>query len=217
MTDSSQFSPRVSDAQQAGAHPAKVVVLASGSGTLLQALLDCTDPGFCVVAVGSDLRHCGALDRAAQAGIDTFTVGVNEYLDRSAWNAALAQLCLDADADLVVLAGFMKLVGPAFLAALPGRVINAHPSLLPAFPGMHAPADALAHGVKLSGCTIFIVDEGVDAGPILAQRAVPVFDDDDVPSLHERIKVAERALLVEVVAAMASRGWDVNQRKVSIR
>ena len=120
------------------------------------------------------------------------------------------------DADIVVLAGFMKLVGPGFLEAFPDRVINAHPSLLPAFPGMHAPADALAHGVKLTGCTVFLVDGGIDAGPIVAQRAVPVLDDDDVGSLHERIKVTERALLVDVVAALTGSRYTVTGRKVNL-
>ena len=121
------------------------------------------------------------------------------------------------NADLVVLAGFMKLVGPDFLGAFPDRVLNAHPSLLPAFPGMHAPADALAHGVKLTGCTVFLVDGGVDAGSIVAQRAVPVHEDDDAASLHERIKVAERTLLVDVVAAMTRAPYTVTGRKVSLR
>jgi len=120
------------------------------------------------------------------------------------------------NADLVVLAGFMKLVGPDFLAAFPDRVLNAHPSLLPAFPGMQAPADALAHGVKLTGCTVFLVDGGIDAGPIVAQRAVPVLDDDTVEALHERIKVTERALLVEIVAALTKASYTVTGRRVSV-
>ena len=140
----------------------------------------------------------------------------SDHPDREAWNRGLAVLTASFNADLIVLAGFMKLVGPVFLDAFPDRVINAHPSLLPAFPGMNAPADALAHGVKLTGCTVFLVDGGVDAGPIVAQRAVPVHDDDDANALHERIKVAERSLLPEVVAALTSKPYTVTGRKVSI-
>ena len=194
-----------------------VVVLASGSGTLLQALLDDPAPKpYRIAAVGSDRSGCPALDRAEAAGVPTFTCRIADHPDRDSWNRGLAVLTASFNADLVVLAGFMKLVGPVFLAAFPDRVVNAHPSLLPAFPGMHAPADALAHGVKLAGCTVFLVDGGVDAGPIVAQRAVPVRDDDDVATLHERIKVAERTLLVEVVSALASAPYAVAGRKVTI-
>jgi phosphoribosylglycinamide formyltransferase-1 len=202
--------------------PTNVVVLASGSGTLLQALLDArggADSGnpapYTITAVGSDLPDCVALQRARDVGVPTFSVLLKDYPDRVSWDLALADRCRGA--GLIVSAGFMKLVGPDFLAAHPGRMINSHPSLLPSFPGMHAPRDALAYGVQLSGCSIFLVDGGVDAGPIVAQRAVPVHDDDDVESLHERIKVAERSLLVEVVTAMTGRGWDVVGRKVRLR
>jgi len=198
--------------------PKNVVVLASGSGTLLQALLDAPEPRpYRVSAVGSDRSSCLAIERAQAAGIPTFSCRIADHTDRDSWNRGLALLTASFNADLVVLAGFMKLVGPGFLAAFPDRVLNAHPSLLPAFPGMHAPADALAHGVKLTGCTVFLVDGGIDAGPIVAQRAVPVEDDDDVASLHERIKVAERGLLVEVVTALTASSYTVNGRKVSLR
>jgi formyltetrahydrofolate-dependent phosphoribosylglycinamide formyltransferase len=194
-----------------------VVVLASGSGTLLQALLDAPEPRpYRIAAVGSDRAACVALDRAASAGVPTFTCRIAEHPDRGSWNRALADAVASFDADLVVLAGFMKLVGPGFLEAFPDRVINAHPSLLPAFPGMHAPADALAHGVKLTGCTVFLVDGGIDAGPIVAQRAVPVLDEDDVGSLHERIKVTERELLVDVVVALTGSRYTVTGRKVNL-
>lgn len=190
-------------------------MLASGSGTLLQALLNAPDPKpFRVAAVGSDLASCVALDRASRAGVPTFTCRVADHPDRAAWDAKLADAVAAHQPDLVVLAGFMKLLGPAFLAAYENKVINAHPSLLPAFPGMHAPADALTHGVKLTGCTVFLVDAGVDAGPIVAQRAVPVADDDDVASLHERIKIVERSLLVDVVTALTAAPYTVNGRKV---
>lgn len=195
-----------------------VVVLASGSGTLLQALLDDPEPRpYRVAAVGSDRRACVALDRASATGVPTFTCRIADHPDRASWNRALAVKASSFNADLVVLAGFMKLVGPVFLDAFPQRVVNAHPSLLPAFPGMHAPADALAHGVRLTGCTVFLVDGGIDAGPIVAQRAVPVLDDDDVESLHERIKVTERTLLVEVVAALTGTQYTVTGRKVTLR
>jgi phosphoribosylglycinamide formyltransferase-1 len=199
--------------------PAKVVVLASGGGTLLQALLDdrASSPassGWTITAVGSDRRSCPALDRAADAGVPTFSVPLADHADRDGWNAALADRC--ADADLIVLAGFMKLLGPPFLTRHDGKVINSHPSLLPAFPGMHAPRDALEYGVAVTGCSIFLVDAGVDAGPIVAQQAVPVLPDDTVDALHERIKVAERVLLVEVVTAMTTRGWRVSGRKVTL-
>lgn len=190
-------------------------MLASGSGTLLQALLDAPGPKpFRVAAVGSDLTSCGALDRAVAAGLPTFTCRVADHTDRAAWNVSLAEAVSEHAPDLVVLAGFMKLLATDFLGAFDHRVINAHPSLLPAFPGMHAPADALAHGVKLTGCTVFLVDAGVDAGPIVAQRAVPVADDDDVATLHERIKVVERSLLVDVVTALTAAPYSVHGRKV---
>ncbi len=194
-----------------------IVLLASGSGTLLQALLDDPDPKpYRVAAVGADRRSCPALDRAAAAGVPTFHCRLSDHADRQGWNRGLSVLTASFNTDLVVLAGFMKLVGSDFLAAFPNRVVNAHPSLLPSFPGMSAPADALAHGVKLTGCTVFLVDGGVDAGPIVAQRAVPVLDDDNPASLHERIKVAERELLPEVVRALTGGPYTVTGRKVSI-
>jgi phosphoribosylglycinamide formyltransferase-1 len=199
---------------------ARLVVLVSGAGTNLQALLDaCADPGYgaTVVAVGADRDSITALDRAEDANIPTFTLKVGDFATRGDWDRALAAACAQHQPDLVVCAGFMKLVGRAFLARFNGRCLNTHPALLPSFPGMHGVRDALAYGVKVSGCTVFLVDEGVDAGPVLAQAAVPVHDDDDGPSLHERIKVAERALLVDTVGRMAREGWSVNgDRKVRI-
>jgi phosphoribosylglycinamide formyltransferase-1 len=199
---------------------ARLVVLVSGAGTNLQALLDaCADPGYgaTVVAVGADRDSIAALDRAKAAGIPTFTVKVGDFRTRADWDRALADECERYRPDLIVCAGFMKLVGQAFLARFSGRCLNTHPALLPSFPGMHGVRDALSYGVKVSGCTVFLVDEGVDAGPVLAQAAVPVHDDDDEASLHERIKVAERALLVGTVGRMARDGWSVNgDRKVRI-
>jgi phosphoribosylglycinamide formyltransferase-1 len=199
---------------------ARLVVLVSGAGTNLQALLDaCADPvyGATVVAVGADRDSIAALDRAKAAGIPTFTVKVGDFPARADWDRELADACERYRPDLIVCAGFMKLVGQAFLARFSGRCLNTHPALLPSFPGMHGVRDALGYGVKVTGCTVFLVDEGVDAGPVLAQAAVPVHDDDDEASLHERIKVAERALLVGTVGRMAREGWSVNgDRKVRI-
>jgi phosphoribosylglycinamide formyltransferase-1 len=196
---------------------ARLVVLVSGSGTNLQALLDASaDPSFgaVVVAVGADRPGVPALGRAETAGLPAFVEQVRDYPQRDDWDRALTVACAGFEPDLVVLAGFMKLVGPAFLARFGGRVINTHPALLPSFPGMHGVADALAYGVRVTGCTVFLVDEGIDAGPVIAQAAVPVHDDDDEASLHERIKVAERALLTGAVSRMARDGWSVQGRKV---
>jgi phosphoribosylglycinamide formyltransferase-1 len=199
---------------------ARLVVLVSGAGTNLQALIDASrDPGYgaAVVAVGADRDGIAALDRASGASIPTFTLKVGEFPARDSWDDALAAACAEYQPDLVVCAGFMKLVGKSFLARFSGRCLNTHPALLPSFPGMHGVRDALAYGVKVTGCTVFLVDEGVDAGPVLAQAAVPVHDDDDETTLHERIKVAERALLVDTVGRMAREGWSVSDdRKVRI-
>ncbi len=136
------------------------------------------------------------------------------YADRAAWDEALAETVAAHDPDLVVLAGFMKLTGPAFLARFGGRTLNTHPALSPAFPGMHGPRDALAYGVKVTGATLFVVDEGVDTGPIVAQVAVPVLDGDDEATLHERIKTSERAMLVEWVGTLAREDFHLDDRAV---
>src|ERR1700759_1153325 len=180
----------------------RLVVLASGAGTTLQALLDaCADEqyGAEIVAVGADRSGIAGLDRAAEAGIGTFVHRVKDYPDRASWDAALTDSVRAHQPDLVVLAGFMKLVGAEFLAAYGGRCVNTHPALLPSFPGMHGVREALDYGVKVTGCTVLIVDAGVDAGPVVAQASVPVRDDDDEASLHERIKVTERSLLTATV------------------
>ena len=195
----------------------RVVVLVSGSGTNLQALLDAAaDPAYpaSVVAVGSDRDGIEGLARAERAGIPTFVHRVKDFETRAAWDVALAASVAGFEPDLVVSAGFMKLVGEAFLAAYAGRFLNTHPALSPSFPGMHAPADALTYGVKVTGCTLFVVDAGVDTGPIVAQSAVPVRDDDTVETLHERIKVEERRMLVDAVGRIASRGFTVDGRVV---
>lgn len=198
---------------------ARLVVLVSGEGTNLQALIDaCADEGYGadVVAVGADREGIAGLARAARASIPTFTCRVKDYSSRAGWDTAMAESCAAHHADLVILAGFMKLVGPRFLDRFGGRCLNTHPALLPSFPGMHGVRDALSYGVKVTGCTVFIVDPGIDAGPVVAQRAVLVQDDDDEATLHERIKVAERALLVETVGRMVREGWSVHGRKVRI-
>jgi phosphoribosylglycinamide formyltransferase-1 len=198
---------------------ARLVVLVSGAGTNLQALLDaCADGayGAAVVAVGADRTGIEALARARRAGVPVFTHRVPDHPSRAAWNDALTQSCAGYRPDLVISAGFMKLVGPAFLDRFAGRFVNTHPSLLPAFPGMQAVRDALAYGVKVTGCTVFLVDAGTDTGPVIAQAAVAIREDDDEASLHERIKVTERALLVDTVGRMVRDGWSVRGRTVRV-
>ena len=197
--------------------PARLVVLVSGAGTNLQALIDaCADPayGARVAAVGADRDGIEGLARAERAGVPTFVCRLGDSPSREDWDRTLADTVAFFEPDLVVLAGFMKLVGPTFLGAFHGRVLNTHPALCPSFPGTSGPADALAYGVKVTGATLFVVDEGVDTGPIVAQTAVPVEDDDDVESLHERIKVAERRMLVDTVGRIAREGMTVDGRHV---
>jgi phosphoribosylglycinamide formyltransferase-1 len=197
--------------------PLRVVVLVSGSGTNLQALLDATeDSAYAVevVAVGADRDGIEALARAGRAGVPTFVHRVKDFASRQAWDAELTRSVAGHEPDLVVSAGFMKLVGSTFLAAYAGRFLNTHPALSPAFPGMNGPADALAYGVKVTGCTLFVVDGGVDTGPIVAQAAVPVQAEDTAETLHERIKVEERRLLVEAVGRIAREGFTVDGRVV---
>lgn len=185
--------------------PARIVLLASGSGTLLQAVIDAVSSRTLdaeIASVGSDVVDAPALSRAQQAGIATFALPVAQFPDRAAWNdALLARLTAD-DPDWIVSAGFMRILGPEVVDAFPGRIINTHPALLPAFPGAHGVRDALAYGVKVTGCTVHVVDHGVDTGPILAQEAVDVLVDDDEDSLHERIKTVERMLLVRTLAGL---------------
>ncbi|HEY4021915.1 MAG TPA: phosphoribosylglycinamide formyltransferase [Pseudonocardiaceae bacterium] len=199
--------------------PVRVVVLLSGTGTLLQALLDAAqdaDYPVRIVAVGSDRPGVEGLARAERASVPGFVVKLADHPDRAAWDVALADAVAAYQPDLVVSAGFMKIVGPTFLDRFAGRMINTHPALLPAFPGAHAVRDALAYGVKVTGCTVHLVDKGVDTGPILAQQPVVVESGEDAEELHARIKAVERRLLVEVVARLAREGATVNGRKVSI-
>ncbi|GAB2915453.1 phosphoribosylglycinamide formyltransferase [Nonomuraea fastidiosa] len=195
----------------------RLVVLVSGSGTNLQALLDASaDPsyGARVVAVGADRDGIEGLVRAERAQVPTFVEKLGDYATRDEWDRAIAARIAAYEPDLVVSAGFMKILGAPTLDAFP--VLNTHPALLPSFPGAHGVRDALAYGVKITGCTVMLADEGVDTGPIVAQAAVPVLPGDDEAVLHERIKQVERRLLVETVGRMAREGWTVSGRMVRI-
>lgn len=198
---------------------ARLVVLVSGAGTNLQALLEaCADPayGAQVVAVGADRPGIAGLSRAEAAGVPTFVERLQDHPDRESWDAALTEAVAAHRPDLVVSAGFMKILGPRFLDRF--TVVNTHPALLPAFPGAHAVRDALAYGVKVTGCTVHFVDAGVDTGPIIAQEAVPVRWHDDEESLHERIKEVERRLFIDVIGRLVRDGWTTrDDRHVSLK
>ncbi|MFJ8664676.1 phosphoribosylglycinamide formyltransferase [Streptomyces sp. NPDC093600] len=201
--------------------PARLVVLVSGSGTNLQALLDAiaADPGGYgaeIVAVGADREGIAGLERAERAGLPTFVCKVKDHPTREAWDRALTEATTAHAPDLVVSAGFMKILGKEFLSRFGGRIVNTHPALLPSFPGAHGVRDALAYGVRVTGCTVHFVDDGVDTGPIIAQGVVEVRDEDDEAALHERIKEVERSLLVEVVGRLARHGYRIEGRKVTI-
>ncbi|MFI8524659.1 phosphoribosylglycinamide formyltransferase [Promicromonospora sukumoe] len=197
----------------------RLVVLASGGGSNLAALLAAHDDaayGARVVGLVTDRPAAGALDLARDAGVASAVVALKDFDDRAAWNDGVLEAITVFQPDYVILAGFMRILAPGVVRKFEGRMINTHPALLPAFPGAHGVRDALAHGVKVTGCTVHVVDDGVDTGPILAQTAVPVLDTDDEPTLTERIKVAERALLVETVGRLAREGLHVTGRKASI-
>ena len=199
--------------------PFRLTVLASGSGSNLQALLDAeTETGFGakVVGVVSDRPGVTALDRARLHDVPAAVVEVGAFPDRAAWDKALTEACAEHEPDLVVSAGFLKLVGPVFLERFGGRYVNTHNALLPAFPGIHGPRDALAYGVKVTGATLHFVDAGIDTGPIIAQVVVPVLAGDTEQTLTERIKVAERRQLVDTVGALAREGWKIDGRNVII-
>ena len=198
---------------------ARLAVLVSGTGSNLEALLEaCAEPsyGAQVVVVASDRRGIRALDLAEAAGVPMIVERVGDHPTREAWDLVLAERLGAFEPDLVVSAGFLKLVGGAFLARFGDRYVNTHNALLPSFPGIHGPRDALAYGVKVAGATLFFVDEGVDTGPIIAQVAVPVDVDDTEDTLTERIKIAERRQLVEYVGRLAREGWTVTGRRVTI-
>lgn len=197
--------------------PGRLVVLASGSGTLFEALVAATAGGETaqVVRLVCDRPEAGALERAARLGVPATVVPLDDPARRGEWDTRLAAAIAEECPDLVVSAGFMRLLGPAVLDSCPQRVVNAHPALLPAFPGAHAVRDALAYGARVTGCTVHVVDAGVDTGPVLAQRAVEVRPDDDEDSLHERIKEIERVLLPEVVLGLLRTGWTIDGRRVT--
>ncbi|MER7399664.1 phosphoribosylglycinamide formyltransferase [Streptomyces sp. NPDC000151] len=202
--------------------PARIVALVSGSGTNLQALLDAIAEqgadayGAEIVAVGADREAIAGLERAERAGLPVFVCRVKDHADRAAWDLALTEATAAYEPDLVVSAGFMKILGKEFLARYGGRVVNTHPALLPSFPGAHGVRDALAYGAKVTGCTVHFVDDGVDTGPVIAQGVVEVRDEDDESALHERIKEVERSLLVDVVGRLARNGYRTEGRKVVI-
>ena len=181
----------------------RVVVLASGTGSLLKALIDSQDSSFEVVALVTDNAEAGAIRHAATAGVQVAVIAPNDFEDRSAWDLALAD-CIDFyQPDLVVSAGFMRIIGDEGVSRFAGRLINTHPALLPSFPGAHAVRDTLAAGVNETGSTVHFVDAGIDTGQVIVQKSVDVIAGDDEASLHERIKVVERELLVEVVKDFA--------------
>ncbi|MED5528069.1 MAG: phosphoribosylglycinamide formyltransferase [Actinomycetota bacterium] len=190
----------------------RIVVLASGAGTLLQALLD-SEIRMLIVAVGSDQPEAPALARARAADVPTFVVPMAE--DREVWNRDVVKHLQALETDLVVTAGFMRVLGGPVIEAFENRIINSHPALLPSFPGAHAVRDAIESGVKVTGCTIHIIDEGVDTGPIIAQCPVAVRDGDTVESLHKRIKEHERTLLVDVLGRIVREGVSVDGRTVA--
>lgn len=181
----------------------RIVVLASGSGSNLQAILEAIDRGEIrdaeVVLVVSDRKEAYALERARQRKIPTKHLRAKDFTSREEFDREVVRCLEEVQADLVVLAGYMRLITPVFLSAFQQPILNIHPSLLPAFPGGHGVADALAYGVKVSGCTVHFVDEGMDTGPILLQEAVPVYDDDTVEVLHERIRQLEHKLYPKAI------------------
>ncbi len=184
----------------------RIVVLVSGTGSNLQAVIDAVQAGALpveIAAVGADRPGTYGVERSAAAGIETFVVDFKQFADRDAWNAELARVCSSYEPDVVVSSGFMRIVSAEFIERFDGKYLNTHPALLPAFPGAHGVRDALAYGVKVTGCTVHWADAGVDTGPIVAQRAVVVLPEDTEETLHERIKVQERELLIEVLGELA--------------
>lgn len=196
-----------------------LIALASGTGTLFQAIVDAafeTDYPADIVALLTDQPGCGAARRAQRAGIPVHEVDPRQFPDRAAWDQALTELARQYDPAWVISVGFMRLLGPNFLGAFPRRVLNTHPSLLPAFPGKQAVADAVSYGVKVTGCTVHVVDEGIDTGPVVAQRVVAVEPGDNEVALHDRIKTVERQLIVEVIDRVSTHGLNIDGRKADI-
>ncbi|MFB9956224.1 phosphoribosylglycinamide formyltransferase [Cellulomonas denverensis] len=196
-----------------------MVVLISGTGSNLAALLAAQqDPAYParVAGVVSDRADAGGLEHARRAGVPTAVVAPADFADRAAWDRGMAEAIAVFTPDLVVSAGFMRILGAPVLERWPDRVVNTHPALLPSFPGAHAVRDALAYGAKVTGSTLHVVDAGTDTGPVIAQVAVPVEPGEDEAALHERIKVAERAMLVEWVGRIAAGGLSVDGRVVTV-
>lgn len=187
----------------------RVVALVSGGGTNLQAVLDAVEDGSLknveVLAVGADIPGTGGVDRGVDAGAEGFVVSPKDFETRAEWDEALALTVAQYEPDVVLSSGFMRILGAPFLERFAGRTLNTHPALLPSFPGAHGVRDALAYGVKVTGCTVHIADAGVDTGPILRQEAVDILDDDTEDTLHERIKVVERRLLIQTLADLAAK------------
>lgn len=194
-----------------------MVVLLSGAGSTMAAVLAASAGGDYparIVAVGSDRADAGGLAVAAEAAVPTFVVAPGDYDSRAAWNRALGDAVDAYRPDIVLSAGFMRILDADFVARFSPRLVNSHPALLPSFPGAHAVRDALAYGVAVTGATLHVVDAGVDTGPIIAQTAVPVAPDDDEATLHERIKEAERAMLIEAIARLATSTIEITGRRV---
>lgn len=197
----------------------RIVVLISGGGSIMAAMLDAASDdsyGGRVVGVISDKSTAGGLRIAQDAGVPTAVVDLADFPDRSTWDEAVAKAIDTFQPDLVVLAGFMRILGQPSLEKFGGRIVNTHPALLPSFPGAHGVRDALAAGVKVTGCSVIIVDAGVDTGPIVAQQAVEVRDNDTEETLHERIKDVERSLVIDTVGRMLREGWRVDGRVVRL-
>lgn len=185
----------------------RIVVLVSGSGSNLQAVLDAVAAGTLpveIAAVGADRADTLGIERSVAAGVETFVVNFKDFASRAEWDAALLETVASYAPDYVISSGFMRIVAPSFIDAFAGRYVNTHPALLPAFPGAHGVRDAMAYGVKVTGCTVHYADAGVDTGPIIAQTPVAILPDDTEESLHERIKVAERELLIKVLGDLAA-------------
>lgn len=199
----------------------KIAVLASGSGSNLQVLIDrlhrdaTCDIEICVVI--SDKRTAYALTRARQSNIPTHVVKLRDFPNRNAFDAEISRAIDAYEAELIVLAGFMKVLQPQFVQKYRNRIINIHPSLLPAFPGAHPLSDALVYGVKVSGATIHFVDEGLDTGPIIAQVSVPVYDSDNEESLHARIQIEEHKIYPQVVKLCAEGKLEISGRRVTVK
>lgn len=198
----------------------KTGVLASGSGSNLQSLIDNWQKGTLapaeLVVVGANVEGCLALDRARKAGIETFVLSHKAFAVREDFDRAMVVELQKRSVELVVLAGFMRVLTPAFLDAFPKRVVNIHPALLPAFPGVHGQKQAFDYGVKVAGCTVHFVDAGTDTGPIIAQAVVPVLPDDTEETLQKRILTEEHRLLPAVVRTVAEGKVTVEGRRVRV-